>query len=42
MPVYLVHRIQLGRMGPQTQPHGGTGGVRRGAESISIYIFCKK
>lgn len=41
MPVYLVHRIQLGRMGPQTQPHGGTGGFA-GAESISIYIFCKK
>ena len=39
MPVYLVHRIQLGRMGPQTQPHGGTGGFAGGRERLHIYIL---
>lgn len=50
--VYSVHGSQsclytrytessLAEMGPQTQPHGGTGGFPGGG-SISIYIFCKK
>lgn len=38
MPVYSVHRIQLGQTGPQTQPHGGTGGrFAGGRECLHIY-----
>lgn len=39
MPVYSVHRIQLGQMGPQTQPHGGTGGFSGGREHLHIYFL---
>lgn len=39
--VYSVHRVRIGQTGPQTQPHGGAGGICSlgGREQLHIYIL---
>lgn len=40
LSVYSVHRVRIGRMGPQTQPHRGAGGICSGGrEHLHIYIL---
>jgi hypothetical protein len=40
--VYSVHRVRIGQTGPQTQPHGGAGGICSGGKGATPYIYFVK